>query len=97
MKNLDVRTPQVAIKAKIIFVDRTDIEELGLSYDLGTGNDQFFSQLVQRIDPSTRKPVDTQRRRRARRARRRHRRSPATSLLSAAMRLPRSPTRTRAS
>ena len=59
VKNLDVRTPQVAIKAKIIFVNRTDIEEMGLSYDLGTGNDQFFSQLVQRIDPTTSKPVDT--------------------------------------
>jgi type IV pilus assembly protein PilQ len=59
VKNLDVRTPQVAIKAKIIFVNRTDIEEMGLSYDLGTGNDQFFSQLVQRIDPTTAKPVDT--------------------------------------
>ncbi|HUR00574.1 MAG TPA: AMIN domain-containing protein [Gemmatimonadaceae bacterium] len=59
VKNLDVRTPQVAIKAKIIFVNRTDIEELGLSYDLGTGNDQFFSQLVQRIDPSTNKPIDS--------------------------------------
>jgi len=59
VKSLDVRTPQVAIKAKIIFVNRTDIEELGLSYDLGTGNDQFFNQLVHRIDPSTTKPVDT--------------------------------------
>ncbi len=59
VKSLDVRTPQVAIKAKIIFVNRTDIEELGLSYDLGTGNDQFFNQLVHRIDPSTNKPVDT--------------------------------------
>jgi len=59
VKSLDVRTPQVAIKAKIIFVNRTDIEELGLSYDLGTGSDQFFSQLVPRIDPSTTKPVDT--------------------------------------
>jgi type IV pilus assembly protein PilQ len=59
VRNLDVRTPQVAIKAKIIFVNRTDIEELGLSYDLGTGNDQFFSQLVGRVDPSTRTPVDT--------------------------------------
>lgn len=55
---LDVRTPQVAIKAKIVFVDRTNIENLGLSYDLGTQN-QFFSKLVQRIDPSTLKPVDT--------------------------------------
>ncbi|HUQ21338.1 MAG TPA: AMIN domain-containing protein [Gemmatimonadaceae bacterium] len=59
VKNLDVRTPQVAIKAKIVFVNRTDIEELGLSYDLGTGNDQFFSQLIQRTDPATMKPVDT--------------------------------------
>ncbi|HEX6573970.1 MAG TPA: AMIN domain-containing protein [Gemmatimonadaceae bacterium] len=59
VKSLDIRTPQVAIKAKIIFVNRTDIEELGLSYDLGTGNDQFFSQLVQRTDPTTAKPVDT--------------------------------------
>jgi type IV pilus assembly protein PilQ len=59
VKSLDVRTPQVAIKAKIIFVNRTDIEELGLSYDLGTGSDQFFSQLVQRTDPTTTKPVDT--------------------------------------
>ena len=59
VKNLDVRTPQVAIKAKIVFVNRTDIEELGLSYDLGTGSDQFFSQLVQRIDPTTTKPIDT--------------------------------------
>src|SRR6266542_3328037 len=59
VKNLDIRTPQVAIKAKIIFVNRTDIEELGLSYDLGTGSDQFFSQLAPRIDPSTMKPVDT--------------------------------------
>lgn len=59
VKSLDVRTPQVAIKAKIVFVNRTDIEELGLSYDLGTGSDQFFSQLVPRIDPSTTKPIDT--------------------------------------
>ena len=56
--SLDVRTPQVAIKAKIIFVDRTDIENLGLSYDLGSRN-QFFTQLVHRTDPSTLKPIDT--------------------------------------
>ena len=72
VKNLDVRTPQVAIKAKIVFVNRTDIEELGLSYDLGTGNDQFFSQLVQRIDPSTMQAGRHQRRRRSRCVRRRH-------------------------
>ena len=59
LKNLDVRPPQVGIKAKIIFVNRTNIEDIGLSYDLGTGTDQFFSQLVKRTDPSTLKPVDT--------------------------------------
>jgi type IV pilus assembly protein PilQ len=32
--DLDVRTPQVVISAKIIFVDRSDIEELGIGYDL---------------------------------------------------------------
>jgi type IV pilus assembly protein PilQ len=59
VKNLDVRTPQVGIKAKIIFVNRTNIEDIGLSYDLGTGTDQFFSQLVKRPDPATLKPIDT--------------------------------------
>jgi type IV pilus assembly protein PilQ len=57
VQNLDVRTPQVSIKAKIIFVDRTNIEDLGLSYDLGTQN-QFFSTLAQRIDPTTLKPIN---------------------------------------
>ena len=56
VRDLDVRTQQVSIKAKIIFVDRTNIEDLGLSYDLGTQN-QFFSTLAQRIDPTTLKPI----------------------------------------
>ena len=51
VRGLDIRTPQVSIKAKIVFVDRTDIEELGIKYDLGTNN-QFFNQLVQRQDPN---------------------------------------------
>ncbi len=51
VRGLDVRTPQVSIKAKIVFVDRTDIEELGIKYDLGSNN-QFFNQLVQRPDPN---------------------------------------------
>ena len=50
VRGLDIRTPQVSIKAKIVFVDRTDIEELGLKYDLGNSN-QFFNQLVSRQDP----------------------------------------------
>ena len=56
---LDIRTQQVAIKAKIIFVNRTGIQEIGLAYDLGTGNKQFFQQLVPRTDPNTLKPIDT--------------------------------------
>jgi len=54
---LDIRTPQVAIQAKLIFVDRTDIENLGVRYDLGTSG-QFFNKLVQRPDPATAKGVD---------------------------------------
>ena len=57
VRGLDIRTPQLSIQAKIIFVDRTDIEELGLKYDLGNRN-QFFNKLVQRRDPSTGKPFD---------------------------------------
>ena len=59
VQQLDVRTPQVAIKAKIIFVNRTGIQEIGLAYDLGKGNEQFFQQLVPRTDPNTLVPVDT--------------------------------------
>jgi type IV pilus assembly protein PilQ len=51
VRGLDIRTPQVSIKAKIVFVDRTDIEELGIKYDLGTSN-QFFNKLIQRTDPN---------------------------------------------
>ena len=58
VKGLDQRTPQVSIQAKIIFVDRTDVEELGVKYDLGTTN-QFFNKLVQRPDPRSAQPVDT--------------------------------------
>ena len=48
---LDVRTSQVAIQARIVFVDRTELENLGLRYDLGTST-QFYNQLVQRPDPN---------------------------------------------
>ncbi len=35
VRDLDRRTPQVAIRAKIIAVDRTATEELGISFDIG--------------------------------------------------------------
>jgi type IV pilus assembly protein PilQ len=58
VQGLDLRTPQVSIQAKIIFVDRTDVEDLGVKYDLGSQT-QFFNRLVQRPDPRTAQPVDT--------------------------------------
>jgi type IV pilus assembly protein PilQ len=58
VQGLDIRTPQVSIKAKLVFVDRSDIEELGVKYDLGNQN-QFFNKVVQRCcDPTTGKPYD---------------------------------------
>jgi type IV pilus assembly protein PilQ len=58
VRGLDVRTPQVSIKAKLVFVDRTDIEEMGIKYDLGNKN-QFFNKVVQRCcDPQTGKLYD---------------------------------------
>jgi type IV pilus assembly protein PilQ len=57
VRGLDIRTPQLSIQAKIIFVDRTDIEELGIKYDLGDKN-QFFNKLVQRRNPQTGQPFD---------------------------------------
>lgn len=49
--DLDVRTPQVAIKAKIIAVDRTATEELGLSYDFGSPT-SYLNTLSSRGTPS---------------------------------------------
>lgn len=48
-KSLDIRQPQVNIKAKIILVDRTTLEGLGLRYDLGSPH-QFFNDIVPRLD-----------------------------------------------
>ncbi len=49
---LDLRTPQVAIQAKIIFVDRSDLEDLGIRYDLGSST-AFFNTLITRPDLAT--------------------------------------------
>jgi type IV pilus assembly protein PilQ len=48
-ETLDLRQPQVNIKAKIVLVNRTDLDALGLKYDFGSRN-QFFNTIVQRID-----------------------------------------------
>ncbi|MEK7240587.1 MAG: AMIN domain-containing protein [Gemmatimonadota bacterium] len=48
IRDLDFRTPLIAIKAKIIAVDRTGTEKLGISYDLGTASN-FQNRLNPRI------------------------------------------------
>jgi type IV pilus assembly protein PilQ len=58
LSQLDVRTLQVSIQTKLVFVDRTDLENMGIKYDLGSPT-QFFNQLVARGDPSSAQPVDT--------------------------------------
>ncbi len=50
MLQLDIKPKQVSIQAKIIFVDRTDLEQLGFKYDIGSAS-QFYNQIVQRPDP----------------------------------------------
>jgi type IV pilus assembly protein PilQ len=47
VKDLDRRTPLVAIRAKIISVDRTATQELGLSYDIGSAT-QYSNKLIPR-------------------------------------------------
>lgn len=48
---LDIRTPQVAIQSKIIFVNRTDAEELGITYDLKDSRGNQLNRLVSVPDP----------------------------------------------
>jgi type IV pilus assembly protein PilQ len=50
VRQLDLRPKLVSIQAKIIFVDRTDLEQLGFKYDIGTKS-QFYNRLIQRPDP----------------------------------------------
>jgi type IV pilus assembly protein PilQ len=47
---LDLRPKQVSIQAKIIFVDRTDLEQLGFKYDIGSRS-QFYNRIIGRPDP----------------------------------------------
>jgi type IV pilus assembly protein PilQ len=51
VEQLDVRTPQVAIQAKIIFINRTDAEALGITYDLKDSRGSSLNQLVSVPDP----------------------------------------------
>jgi type IV pilus assembly protein PilQ len=56
-RRLDLRQPQVNIKAKIILVDRTSLEGLGLRYDLGS-RQQFFNDIVPRLDSAGKPRID---------------------------------------
>jgi type IV pilus assembly protein PilQ len=53
VKGMDAPTPLVSIQAKIILVDREDIQALGIQYDIGApalGQGSFFNEVVQRPD-----------------------------------------------
>ena len=45
MDQLDVRTPQVQIQAKIVFVNRTDLNDLGIVYDLKDSGGNQLNQV----------------------------------------------------
>jgi len=45
LRQLDVETPQVSISAKIIFVDRTALNELGVTYELKDREGNQFNEL----------------------------------------------------
>jgi type IV pilus assembly protein PilQ len=45
VSQLDIETPQVSIQAKIIFVNRTDLDELGVTYELKDSRGNQFNTL----------------------------------------------------
>lgn len=51
VSQLDVPTPQVSIQAKIIFVNRTEVEDLGITYDLKDSRGNSVNQLASVPDP----------------------------------------------
>ncbi|MES3036104.1 MAG: AMIN domain-containing protein [Gemmatimonadota bacterium] len=57
VRSIDRRTPQVAIKAKIIFVNRTNLQEMGVTYDIGTAR-QFFNTVIPRQEVVSQLPID---------------------------------------
>ena len=57
VRSIDRRTPQVAIKAKIIFVNRSSLQELGISYDIGTAR-QYFNTVIPRQEVVQQIPID---------------------------------------
>jgi len=54
---LDVRTPQVAIQAKIVFINRTDAEDLGIVYDIKDSRGNSLNEVVSAPSPTTGAPT----------------------------------------
>jgi type IV pilus assembly protein PilQ len=46
LNQVDIQTPQVSIQAKIIFVNRTDLDELGVTYELKDSRGNQFNTLT---------------------------------------------------
>lgn len=53
VQQLDIRTPQVAIQAKIIFVNRSNVEELGITYDLKDSRGNQLNRVAPGFNPTT--------------------------------------------
>jgi type IV pilus assembly protein PilQ len=51
VRDLDIRTPEVSIKAKIVFINRTVATNLGLAYDFEEPT-QFFNKLIDHVNPA---------------------------------------------
>lgn len=51
VQSLDRKTPQVSIEAKIIFVDRTDVNALGIVYDLKDRTGNSINDVIGVEDP----------------------------------------------
>jgi type IV pilus assembly protein PilQ len=56
VQQLDVRTPQVAIQAKIVFINRTEAEDLGIVYDIKDSRGNSLNKVVSAPDPNATTP-----------------------------------------
>ena len=61
VEDLDERTPQVVISAKIVFVDRSDIDELGIGWDLKDTSGNQLNEIIPgpTLDPRQWELVDS--------------------------------------
>lgn len=59
VQQLDVRTPQVAIQAKIVFINRTDAEDLGITYDIKDSRGNSLNEMTSAPDPVTGNPTNS--------------------------------------